>query len=107
MLRISSNLWTVDRKFAKKGGFDTSAIPYYVKRTAEGNLAVYAERIRNADRTYEFVTKVGGLYGNSQAFAADARNAVGATDVKIMRRKALLSGNVVDKVKQWLHKSGF
>jgi Mitochondrial large subunit ribosomal protein (Img2) len=107
MLRISRNLQRVDRKFIKKGGSDTTAVPYYVKRSAEGNLAVYCERVRMADRSYEYVTKVGGLYGNSEAFASDAKNAVGATNVTITRRKALLNGNLVDKVKQWLHKSGF
>ena len=107
MLRISRTLLRVDRKFFKKPGSDTTAVAYYVKRSAEGNLAVYGEKVRKADRSYEYVTKVGGLYGDSEAFAADAKNAVGATKVVIARRKAFLTGNLVDKVKQWLHKSGF
>jgi hypothetical protein len=84
-------------------------MPYYVKRSAEGNLPVYYERKRRVDRTYEYVTKIGGLYGDMDRFAIDASHAIGPSHLKFSRRKACISGsaNLVDKVKQWLQKCGF
>lgn len=105
----SLRLFAVDRKFLKKSDKDTTKAAYYIKRSAEGNIPVYFERHRKPDRTYEYVTKVGGLYGNAQAFACDVKNAIGAENVKLQRRKAVISGdsNMVAKLKMWLHKAGF
>ena len=105
----SLRLFAIDRKFLKKSDKDTTGAAYLIKRSAEGNIPVYFERKRKPDRSYEYVTKVGGLYGNGQAFACDVKNAIGAENVKLQRRKAIISGdaNMVTKLKLWLHKSGF
>ena len=98
----------VDPRFVKKTATLPSELPYLIKRTHVGNLPVYCETKKRADRTFGPVTEIGNIFGDMIRFQQDLRHAVmGEAKTQMKPRKLLLAGNCEDRVKHWLMKLGF
>ncbi len=98
----------LDRRYLQKPDMDIKNLPFLIKRTHQGNLPIYVEKLKQPDRTFKQFTTVGNFYGDTAAFAESVKTHVNPKCIiSFKERKAVIEGAIDHKLKMWLTSLGF